>query len=199
MAEAESASNARGLPSTVFEMLSPAGRRGRLTILMFHRVRERPDGLFPNEMHAAVFRERMSWIRAWFNVLPLDEATAALSRGTLPARALAITFDDGYDDNYTVAMPILRELGLHATFFVATAFLDGGRMWNDTVIEAVRGTRGGVLDLSSIELDSYRVESLADRRRTIDAILPKLKYLAPNVRDERAASLASIAGVAPPA
>ncbi|MCK7493591.1 MAG: polysaccharide deacetylase family protein [Comamonadaceae bacterium] len=56
-----------------------------------------------------------------------------LGEGTLPARALAITFDDGYADNHDVALPILRRHGLNATFFVATGFLDGGIMWNDVL------------------------------------------------------------------
>ncbi len=77
-------------------MLSPAGLRGRLTILIFHRVHERPDSMFPNEMHAAAFRDRMMWIRSWFNVLPLAEAVTALSRGSLPAQALAFRFDVVY-------------------------------------------------------------------------------------------------------
>src|SRR5436190_19266614 len=95
-------------------LLSPAGRSARLTILIFHRVREQPDELFPDEIHASAFRERMIWIRSWFNVLPLDVAIAALERGTLPERALAVTFDDGYADNATVALPILCALGVPA-------------------------------------------------------------------------------------
>ncbi|TMH02351.1 MAG: hypothetical protein E6H67_15150, partial [Betaproteobacteria bacterium] len=93
----------------LLRILSPEGSRGRLTILIFHRVHERPDTLFPNEIHADVFRERMRWIRSSFNVLPLDDAVTALAQGNIPARALAITFDDGYADNFTVALPILRE------------------------------------------------------------------------------------------
>src|SRR5262249_565521 len=73
----------------VFGLLSPAGPRSRLTILIFHRVLEQRDELFPNAIHAATFRERVQWIGSWFNVLPLDKAVAALRRGALPARALA--------------------------------------------------------------------------------------------------------------
>ena len=80
----------------------------------------------------------------------------AAARGRAPARALAITFDDGYADNATVAAPILLRLGLPATFFVATGFLDGGRMWNDTVIEAVAPRRGPVLDLAPLGLGGTR-------------------------------------------
>jgi peptidoglycan/xylan/chitin deacetylase (PgdA/CDA1 family) len=49
-----------------------------------------------------------------------------------------ITFDDGYADKHDVAMPILQRHGLCATFFIATGFLNGGCMWNDTIIETVR-------------------------------------------------------------
>ena len=80
----------------------------------------------------------MRFAKANFNVISLADGVAGLKRGCLPPRALSITFDDGYRDNHDIALPILLQLGLPATFFVATGFLDGGRMFNDTVIEAVR-------------------------------------------------------------
>lgn len=110
-----------------------------MSIAIFHRVLEAPDPLFAEEMHRARFDEVCAWLSAWFNVLPLDEAVKRLKQGALPDRALAITFDDGYADNHDIALPVLKAHGLCATFFVATDFLDGGRMWNDTVIESVRG------------------------------------------------------------
>ncbi|HEX8009591.1 MAG TPA: polysaccharide deacetylase family protein [Casimicrobiaceae bacterium] len=158
-------------------LVSPGGSGGRLSILIFHRVHARPDDLFPDEMHAASFRERMLWVRDWFNVLPLEEAVAALGRGALPARALSITFDDGYADNAAVALPILRELGLHATFFVTTGFLDGGRMWNDTVIESLRRASGDAVDLSNVGLGKHPIGSVQERRQAIDSLLAQLKYL----------------------
>lgn len=164
----------------IFGALSPAGPRGRLTTLIFHRVVPKPDPLFPEEVDAASFDRICAWIKDWFNVVPLDEAVRRLQAGTLPARALAITFDDGYEDNASIALPILRRHGLSATFFVATGFLDGGRMWNDTVIEAIRRTALQRLDLSDLsdgQFACYDITSVASRRAAIDAILPKAKYL----------------------
>ncbi len=171
--------------------LTPRGPLGRLTILIFHRVHAEPDDLFPKAMHAAAFAERMSWVRNWFNVLPLDEAVMALERGTIPARALAITFDDGYADNATVALPILRELGLPATFFIASAFLDGGRMWNDSVIDAVRRASGDEVELSDIGLGRHPIATPEQRRAAIGAILKALKYLPLDEREARADAIAT--------
>ena len=139
--------------------LSPGGRRGKLTTLIFHRVRREPDALFPNEMHASAFRDRLRWIGAWFNVLPLDEAVAALARGTLPERALAITFDDGYADNFDSSIADPPGTRLPGNLLRGVGFLDGGRMWNDTVIEAIRRTPGPSLDLSALGLGVHVVDS----------------------------------------
>ena len=196
--EAPQAAVPSGWLRSVIAALSPAGRRGRLSILIFHRVHAEPDALFPEEMHAASFRERMLWIRHWFNVIPLDEAVVALARGTLPSRALAITFDDGYADNVTVALPILRELGLHATFFVATGFLDGGRMWNDTIIETLRRVSGDELDVAALGLGRHSIRSLPERRHAIDVLIAKLKYLASPERQTRVDAMAAQAGVSLP-
>ena len=119
--------------------MSPPGRRGRLSILIFHRVLAVSDPLIPDLPTSAEFEANMRWVRDWFNVLPLAEAVEQLYAGRIPSRALAITFDDGYADNEQLAAPILKRLGLTATFFVSTGFLDGGCMWNDRVIEAIRG------------------------------------------------------------
>ncbi len=179
---------------TLFGALSPAGARGRLTILILHRVHAVRDEIFPNEMHASVFRERMQWLRSWFNVLPLEDAAAALARGALPARALAVTFDDGYADNVTVALPILREFGIHATFFVATGFLDGGTMWNDAVIEAVRYAPGPSLDLTDFGLGVCPLATPVQRKDTIGRLLSGFKYLPLPERQARADALVSLTG-----
>lgn len=158
--------------------LSPAGNRAKLSILIFHRVVPRSDELIPSEVDADAFNRICGWLRSWFNVLPLDEAAIRLREGRLPARSLSITFDDGYRDNHDVALPILQRHQLTATFFVATGFLDGGRMWNDTVIEAIRSAPEGELDLSDIAgCGSFVLNSAASRRSAIGAVLSRVKYI----------------------
>jgi peptidoglycan/xylan/chitin deacetylase (PgdA/CDA1 family) len=178
----------------LFDLLAPAGARGRLSILIFHRVLKEPDPLLPGESDVADFEARMRWVRSWFNVVPLSEAVERMYSGSLPARALSVTFDDGYADNAEQALPILERLGMTATFFVATGFLSGGAMWNDRVIEAVRQCRSRDLDLTSIGLGRLSLESLADQRFAVTTLLNGIKHRRPPEREAAVAAVAAAAG-----
>lgn len=178
----------------IISRLSPGGANGRLSILIFHRVLPQPDPLFPDEVDVGRFDKICTWLKSWFEVLPLDEAILRLEAGTLPSRSACITFDDGYADNCEQAMPILQRHGLCATFFIATGFLGGGRMFNDTVIEAVRACAGPKLDLRGLSIegiDQFDVRDVAARRRTIGQLIGALKYLPQSRRDEMTAELAA--------
>lgn len=157
-------------------VLSPAGGRGRLSVLIFHRVHAQPDPLFPSEVDARSFDAMLGWLQQLFNVMPLDAAVAALRDGRLPARAAAITFDDGYADNHQVALPILQRHGMAATFFIATGFLDGGRMWNDTIIESVRLCPDAALDLEPMGLGRHALPDWPARRAAALAVIRQVKY-----------------------
>lgn len=180
----------------LFGALSPAGVRGKLSVLIFHRVLPEPDALFPDDMDASRFDEACRWLRSWFNVLALDDAVARLKSGALPARAACITFDDGYADNHDVALPILLNHGLSATFFIATGFLDGGRMWNDTVIESIRCCERGEMDLGALGIHPVRTRD--EKVAAIEAVIAKIKYQSIEDRLAAASHVATIAGVRPP-
>lgn len=168
---------------------------GKLVILTYHRVLPERDPLFPCEVDAAGFELHMRTLRRFFNVIPLPEAVALLVVDRLPRRAVAITFDDGYADNESVALPILKRNGLTATFFISTGYLDGGRMWNDTVIEAIRGAGPDYLDLSTIGLGRFEIDTTDRKVQAIDAILAKIKYQAAAERQASVAAIAEAAGV----
>ena len=182
----------------VYSAIAPAGTRARLSTLIFHRVLAAPDPLLPSEPSAAEFEARMRWVQRHFNVMPLAEAVAQLQGGTLPTRALAITFDDGYADNQQIAAPILRKLGMPATFFIATGYLDGGRMFNDSIIAALRDCKHGSLDLTELGLGIHSLESLEQRRSAISTLLPQVKVLDPARRADKAERICQLAEVIPP-
>lgn len=167
----------------------------RLSILIFHRVLAAPDPLFPSEIDAQRFRRLMGLVRAGFRVMPLDEAVRGLAQGALPSHALAITFDDGYADNHDIAAPILHQLGLPATVFVASGHLDGGRMWNDSAIECVRRSTLSSIDLGFVGLPMVvPLGQVNERRSAIDRIISAVKHRDPGERERLVGDLHRICG-----
>lgn len=177
------------LGRALLRLTSPGGQRG-LSIMIYHRVLAAPDPLFPGETDRAIFSHQLKQLKASCNVLPLLEAVRLLREGRLPPRAACITFDDGYADNATEALPLLLQHGLHATFFVATGFLDGGRMWNDTIIELVRKAPPGLpLDATPLGLAPLPLDTLEQRRAAIASLIGSLKYVPMAQRLEQVAAL----------
>lgn len=184
---------------SLFRMRAPSGSQGRLSILIFHRVLPRRDALQPDIPDADQFDSICRWMRAWFDVLPLPEAVRRLQDRSLPAGAACITFDDGYADNYDVASPILHRHGLPATVFVATGYLDGGRMFNDSIIESVRRAAAPTLDLRDTHwgnIGLFDLSSIDSRRSSFATLLRVVKPWPVKDRIAFCADLQRRAGVA---
>lgn len=149
----------------------------RLSILIFHRVLPEHDLMRLGEPTIAEFDWQMRMLRNNFHPLSLVDAVERLGAGTLPSRAICVTFDDGYADNELHALPVLRRYDIPATVFVSTGFLNGGRMWNDSVIEVLRHFDGEQLDLRELDLGLFSVASPAQRVAAVDSIIRQIKHL----------------------
>lgn len=173
---------------TATDLISAVGgvlsgtRAGRLLILVYHRVRADPDPMYPDEVDARRFDAQMALLSRHCRPFALPEGVRRLLDRSLPPRAVAVTFDDGYADNATVALPILQQRGIPATFFVAPGFLDGGRMWNDTIIETVRRAPESTIDLSDFGMGVVSLGDVAGRGAIAEAIIGSVKHLPPEVR-----------------
>lgn len=114
-----------------------------LTVLGWHRIDSRPGGLSttPEEL-----RRHLGLLESW-HVLSLSEGVARLKLGTLPRRAVALTFDDGYASVADVAWPLLKARRWPATFYVCSGFLGGGRFpWDSSEVPLVSAS--GLRDLA---------------------------------------------------
>jgi peptidoglycan/xylan/chitin deacetylase (PgdA/CDA1 family) len=101
---------------------------GKFGILMYHRVVDPPKGVpLPTwNVAPARFRQQLSGLlKRGFRPWSLQRVLATVANGeTLPERVFVVTFDDGHESVYRRAWPILRELKIPATIFLATAYLD---------------------------------------------------------------------------
>jgi peptidoglycan/xylan/chitin deacetylase (PgdA/CDA1 family) len=109
------------------------------TILRYHSVSSSGDYRSPTiSVQPEMFRRQMEFLSRHYNVLALDQLIDLLEAGDLPPRTVAITFDDGYQDNATEALPILARYKLPATFFVTSdAVLGKGAFWTGWLHRAV--------------------------------------------------------------
>ena len=109
---------------------------GRLTVLTYHQINEPAND--HSTVSPAAFLEQMQYLKQHYRVMPLREAVKAASTRGWSERVVAITFDDGYQDNATIAGPILRSLGLPACFFVATDMIGNRRPFPHDVFQGKR-------------------------------------------------------------
>ena len=174
--------------------LSRRRSNGRLLVLTYHRVLADFDPVI-GEIDAVQFTQQMEALAEYFNVISLNDAIEQLKFGELEPGSVCITFDDGYRDNYDVALPILSALNLPATFFIATGFLGNGVMWNDVVIESLRNTKLDVIDLQQFGLGKQAIHTTDLRYQLVGKVLQRFKYEERSVRDELVQSFKQVAEV----
>lgn len=186
---------ARSLIRMLGDAIAPKGAgQGRLCIVNYHRILERPDPLLASEPTVDTFQWQMELLASCFNVLPLHDAIGMLATGRMPPRAVAITFDDGYRSTHELALPVLQRYRLPATVFVTTGHLDKGSMWNDIILEAARRLPRGELDLSDIGFGNHALHTPEDRQQAVHELTERSKYLPPDRRAQLSRKLEALVG-----
>ncbi len=108
-------------------MLTPNGSQ-RVPILMYHSLSDRARPRFRKfALAPALFAEQMAYLaQQRYTTLTVSQYVAVRTAGTaLPESTVVLTFDDGFADFYTEALPVLQKYGFVSTLYVATAFVDG--------------------------------------------------------------------------
>jgi peptidoglycan/xylan/chitin deacetylase (PgdA/CDA1 family)/CelD/BcsL family acetyltransferase involved in cellulose biosynthesis len=146
-------------------------------ILLYHRINDDRDPFVPS-MPVDQFRLQMEYVARNFEIVTLDDIAQGCIT-TADRHHVAITFDDGYRDNFTSAFPILKDLGLPATIFLATGHIGTGTIpWYDQVCLAFKLTTRHALPsimegapagaLESRKQGLALLEGMLDWLRTID-------------------------------
>lgn len=157
----------------------------RATIVLYHGVCPpgAGEGIFNYRkkfITPEAFERQIAWIKRRYAILPLAELVVRLAgNGALPHQPLAITFDDGYENFYTHAFPILRKFQIPATVFIATDLIEPGRaLWVDRLeyaigaskTETVRVPCGGTMQ-------AFPLKTYAERCRADAVIRTLIKQL----------------------
>lgn len=182
--------------------IARASLAGRAVILRYHSVSSEADGthlcldpglaVLPED-----FDRQCAWLRRHYRVVSLDEMVDALQAGrALPPKAVALTFDDGYLDNYTRAFPILQRHGLNATFYVSTGCIDNRTiLWTGILRFCVFTTRVPVLEIAEPMPFRLPVGSPIERRDAFTKLIVTMKNVPTEKRMALLSSVRRAAGI----
>jgi peptidoglycan/xylan/chitin deacetylase (PgdA/CDA1 family) len=156
-------------------------KRYRTIILTYHRVRN--DGKDPDISVSTVkFEREMAYLKRHFNVISLGTLINDIGKSpNILVDNIAITFDDGYKDNYLNAYPVLKRHGLSATIFLVSKLVGTSEgMLNEDEIEMMR--KGGI-DFGS-HTASHKVLTEIDINTAAEEILRSKEDLGKLLKEE---------------
>jgi len=131
-------------------------------ILYYHRVNDDNDPFFP-AISTRLFEAEMRYVSRNYRVVSMSELLDRLA-GQDNEPVLAITFDDGYRDNYERAFPVLKRYGLPATIFLTTGSMDTGEpLWFERLALAMKKTSREFLELEIEPMERIWLRTPAER------------------------------------
>lgn len=128
----------KGIFSLIFQLCySRKVELNNLLVLTYHRVSDKPDFHDSLKVSLESFINQILFIRKNYNVISAEDfAKIILEKKSFPKRSCLITFDDGWEDNYTNAFPILKKYQVPAIIFVSTDYINTNRtFWHKELIE----------------------------------------------------------------
>jgi peptidoglycan/xylan/chitin deacetylase (PgdA/CDA1 family) len=157
--------------------LGPVRRAVRLVrpsavVLMYHRVADLDGDVFGLAVRPENFRQQLQVIADGYHAVRVSDLVADVGRRAIPRRTVAVTFDDGYADNHSEALPALRAAGVPATMYIVTSSVGSAAeyWWDELELLALRRAATGVHEVTAGERH-FRLGGTADEHRaSFDAL-----------------------------
>ncbi|MDX1407906.1 MAG: polysaccharide deacetylase family protein, partial [Saprospiraceae bacterium] len=173
---------APALVTSRIERLAYLTKKPGVVALCFHGVTNVPcPALRQRHMPVGHFRSLLRYLKQHFDVVPSGEI------GNIPSRSkrwrVSLTFDDGYLNNVSTALPVLEEMGLPATFFIPTlGFADNGIVWSN-VVDLIAHTVAQGTEFQAGEMRVLRTRQGLVDADTGEDLHAMMKRMAPAERD----------------
>lgn len=154
-------------------------QKGNLfNILNYHRVNNFNDPFTIDSVNAVDFENQIKYIAKYYNILSLEDIYYRITANKyLPKKSVAITFDDGYEDNYIYAYKILKKYDLPATIFLTVDCIDSQiPLWFDNVLSAFKITDKKYF-ISPIDEESFNISDADKKLYAAHKTLEKLKKM----------------------
>jgi peptidoglycan/xylan/chitin deacetylase (PgdA/CDA1 family) len=168
---------------TKVQILKKENNMGHLYISMYHYTRDLVHSRYPliKGLDLSLFRQQIEFMKKNFNIVTMEEVMDATEgKGKLPEKALLLTFDDGYVDNYMFALPILEEYGVQGSFFIpgktfsTHQLLDVNKIHyilaNANILELVEDVKGKMDHYRGLEFDYAPTDELFNEHAAADRL-----------------------------
>jgi peptidoglycan/xylan/chitin deacetylase (PgdA/CDA1 family) len=176
-------------------------QRRDAVILGYHGVLTSadPDRAYLNDNFpdASAFERQMSYIARRYRPMRLADLITHYIRGEeVPPGAIVVTFDDGFANNYTVALPILRKYGVPATVFLTTGMIGtpDGQLWTERVSRSLWFTTRQSITIPAVRPSAFSLQSPKAREHASRTVLSVLKRMPPADRNWALAYIEDVCG-----
>ena len=161
----------------------------KFVVLCYHRIGTGGIPLF-SELPPDIFEAQMRYVRRQYRVLSLDDLCAEMEKPSRKEDAVAVTFDDGYRDLHTYALPVLRKYQIPATIYLPVSCIESGEVpWYDRIFLALKVYPQDELEIVLDRPRRFRLDSLKVRLEAAAEIIQHLRTLPDENRKEFCAGL----------
>jgi peptidoglycan/xylan/chitin deacetylase (PgdA/CDA1 family) len=174
-----------------------------LTILLYHGVTDTVGPGIQNysgkHIPAHQFAAQMRHLRDSCVVLSIDQVVALHQRGDpFPERAAVVSFDDGFENNYTVAAPILEEFGIPAVFYISSGIVNTDLMfWVDQIEDCINLTGKTKIEIALDRSLELPVGTAPEKIEAVEVVKRYCKRSRPAEKELVIAELVGATGVLP--
>ena len=169
----------------------------RLFVLYYHKINGNARPFFGRSVVPDVFEKQIVYLKRNFNVIDFSRLQSISHCENAPKDFVIVTFDDGYQDNYLYAFPILKKHGVPATIFLTTGFIGTTNMlWHDRLAWILYNANGGNfksfngLNQNLVdEINAFAAGSLNEKIKTLFRLSDILKKYDESRRTETLAKL----------
>jgi peptidoglycan/xylan/chitin deacetylase (PgdA/CDA1 family) len=160
-------------------------KRAKFAILCYHRVGIGGIPFF-SELLPELFEAQVRYLRRFFRILSLDDLCEEMQSGHGTDNGVAVTFDDGYADLFTHAMPVLKTYKIPATIYLPVASIETGEVpWYDRIFLALQVYPGKEFEIFLSGPQKLRLDSTGARLRAAAEIIQYLRTVPDASRRER--------------
>ena len=177
------------LPDKLYRYLSLlSGHKNKLTVLAYHRIMD-VDENFPFDIElisasCKQFEEQINFVSKYFTPITIEQLVECYNTSTaLPEKSVLITFDDGFEDNYKNAFPILEKFNVPATIFLSTDYISSNKtLWFDRLAYFILNSDE---DIFRLVLESkFNIKNNYENRRSVlEEVMEYVKHI-PNSERE---------------